>query len=106
MTNAFFNGFASPVQTKTKKFWLSAFTQDNGDDPFEIIRVELPRKSIESAIKLAVKAGKKWMDSDDSVWEVLIHDGPTQVPSTGDAVLARLSREQFKESIELTNTDD
>jgi hypothetical protein len=99
-------GFADPAKAKTKKFWLSAFTQDNEDDPFEIIRVELPRKSIESAIKLAVKAGKQWMDADDSVWEVLIHDGPTQVPSSGDAVLARLSREQFKESIELTNTDD
>jgi len=99
-------GFAEPIETKTKKFWLSAFTQDNEDDPFEIVRVELPRKSIESAIKLAVKAGKQWMDTDDSVWEILIHDGPTQVPSTGDAVLGRLSREQFKESIELTNTDD
>ena len=99
-------GFAEPIETKTKKFWLSAFTQDNEDDPFETVRVELPRKSIESAIKLAVKVGKQWMDTDDSVWEVLIHDGPTQVPSTGDAVLARLSREQFKESIELTNTDD
>ena len=99
-------GFAAPVKTKTKKFWLSAFTQDNEDDPFEIVRVSLPRKSVESAVKLAVKAGKQWMDTDDSVWEVLIHDGPSQIPSTGDAVLARLSREQFKESIELTNTDE
>ena len=99
-------GFAAPTEPKTKKFWLSAFTQDNEDDPFEIVRVSLPRKSTESAIKLAVKAGKQWMDTDDSVWEVLIHDGPTQIPSTGDAILARLSREQFKESIELTNTDD
>ena len=99
-------GFAAPVKTKIKKFWLSAFTQDNEDDPFEIVRVSLPRKSTESAIKLAVAAGKQWMDTDDSVWEVLIHDGPTQVPSTGDAILARLSREQFKESTELTNTND
>jgi hypothetical protein len=99
-------GFASPVEIKTKKFWLSAFTQDNEDDPFEIVRVVLPRKSTESAIKLAVKAGKQWMDTDDSVWEVLIHDGPNQVPSTGDAILARLSREQFKESIQLTEADN
>jgi hypothetical protein len=99
-------GFSEPTKIKIKKFWISAFTQDNKDDPFEIVRVKLPRKSIESAIKLAVKAGKKWMDADDSVWEVLIHDGPTQVPSSGDAVLARLSREQFKEAIELTNTND
>jgi hypothetical protein len=99
-------GFSVPVETKTKKFWLSAFTQENEDDPFEIVRVSLPRKSTESAIKLAVQAGKQWMDTDNSVWEVLIHDGPTQIPSGGDAILARLSREQFKESIELTNTDD
>jgi hypothetical protein len=99
-------GFAAPTEPKTKKFWLSAFTQDNEDDPFEIVRVSLPRKSTESAIKLAVAAGKQWMDTDDSVWEVLIHGGPTQVPSTGDAILARLSREQFKKSIELTNTND
>ena len=99
-------GFASPVEIKTKKFWLSAFTQDNEDDPFEIVRVVLPRKSTESAIKLAVKAGKQWMDTDDSVWEVLIHDGPNQVPSTGNAILARLSREQFKESIQLTEADN
>ena len=100
------NGFAAPVETKTKKFWLSAFTQDNEDDPFEIVRVEFPRKSTESATKLAVAAGKKWMDTDDSVWEILIHDGPTQIPSTGDAILARLSREQFKESIELKITEE
>ena len=99
-------GFAFPAEIKTKKFWLSAFTQDNEDDPFEVVRVVLPRKSTESAIKLAVKAGKKWMDTDDSVWEVLIHDGPHQVPSTGDAILARLSREQFKESIQLTEVEN
>jgi hypothetical protein len=90
---------------KTKKFWLAAFTQDNEDDPLMIVRVELPRKSTESAIKLAVKAGKKWMDTDDMVWEILIHDGPTQVPATGDAILARLSREQFNESMELIIND-
>ena len=98
-------GFATPPAIKTKKFWLAAFTQDNEDDPFMIVRVELPRKSTESAIKLAVKAGKKWMDTDDMVWEILIHDGPTQVPVTGDAILARLSREQFRESMELIIND-
>ena len=99
-------GFAPTTKIKTKKFWLSAFTQDNEDDPFMIVRVELPRNSTESAIKLAVKAGKQWIDIDDSVWEVLIHDGPNQIPSTGDAILARLSREQFKESIQLTETNN
>ena len=99
-------GFAAPTEIKTKKFWLSAFTQDNEDDPFMIVRVVLPRKSTESATKLAVKVGKKWMDIDDSVWEILIHDGPNQVPSTGDALLARLSREQFKDSTELTGAED
>ena len=98
-------GFALPMEIKTKKFWLSAFTQDNEDNPFEIVRVMLPRKSTESAIKLAVKAGKQWMDTDDSVWEILIHDGPSQLPATGDAILARLSREQFKESIQLTEPE-
>jgi hypothetical protein len=105
MADASFKGFATPVQTKTKKFWLSAFTQDNEDDPFTTVRVEFPRKSTESATKLAVVAGKKWMDTDDSVWEILIHDGPTPIPSTGDAILARLSREQFRESIELKITE-
>ena len=98
-------GFGAPTEIKTKKFWLAAFTQDNEDDPLMIVRVELPRKSTEAAIKLAVKAGKKWMDTDDVVWEILIHDGPTQVPVTGDAILARLSRDQFKESVELINVD-
>ena len=98
-------GFSAPTEIKTKKFWLAAFTQDNEDDPFMVVRVELPRKSTEAAIKLAVKAGKKWMDTDDMVWEILIHDGPTQVPATGDAILARLSRDKFKESVELINVD-
>jgi len=98
-------GFATPSAIKTKKFWLAAFTQDNEDDPLMVVRVELPRKSTESAIKLAVKAGKKWMDTDDTIWEILIHDGPTQVPATGDAILARLSREQFSKSVELISVD-
>ena len=98
-------GFATERQVKTKKFWLSAFTKDNEDDPFTIVHVELPRTSTESALDLAVKAGKQWMDTDDSVWEILIHDGPSQLPATGDAILARLSREQFKESIQLTEPE-
>ena len=98
-------GFGTPTEIKTKKFWLAAFTQDNEDDPFMIVRVELPRKSTEAALKLAVTASKQWMDTDDMVWEILIHDGPTQVPATGDAILARLSRDQFKESIELIIND-
>lgn len=98
-------GFATPSAIKTKKFWLAAFTQDNEDDPLMVVRVELPRKSTEHVIKLAVKAGKKWMDTDDVVWEILIHDGPTQVPATGDAILARLSREQFSKSVELISVD-
>jgi hypothetical protein len=98
-------GFGAPVEIKTKKFWLSAFTQDNEDEPFTVVRVSFPRKSSKSATKFAVKAGKKWMDIDDSVWEILIHDGPDQMPATGDAILARLSREQFKESIEFVNEE-
>ena len=98
-------GFGAPGETKTKKFWLAAFTQDNEDDPYSIIRIELPRKSTEAALKLAIKASKKWIDSEVCVWEVLIHDGPTAIPATGDAILARLSREQFKESIELIDND-
>ena len=99
-------GFAPPTEIKTKKFWLAAFTQDDDDDPFETVRIVLPRRSTESAINLAIKAGKKWMDADDSVWEILIHDGPDEIPSTGDAILARLSREQFKESTELIGAED
>lgn len=94
-------GFGTPNKTKTKKFWLAAFTQDNDDDPLMTIRIEVPRKSTESALKQAVHIGKQWIDSDQVIWEVLIHDGPNEVPATGDAMLARLSREQFKDSAEL-----
>ena len=94
-------GFGIPGKTKTKKFWLAAFTQDNDDDPLMTTRIEVPRKSTESALKQAVQIGKQWIDSDQVIWEVLIHDGPDEVPATGDAMLARLSREQFKESTEL-----
>jgi len=98
-------GFAAPPAIKTKKFWLAAFTQDNEDDPLMVVRVELPRKSTEAAIKLAVKAGMKLMVTDDMIWEILIHDGPTQVPATGDAVLVRLSRDPFNKSMELISVD-
>jgi hypothetical protein len=98
-------GFAFPKEIKTKKFWLAAFTQDNEDDPLMVVRVELPRKSTEAAIKLAVKAGMKLMVTDDMIWEILIHDGPTQVPATGDAVLVRLSRDPFNKSMELIIND-
>jgi hypothetical protein len=94
-------GFGNPSKTKTKKFWLAAFTQDNDDDPLMTIRIEVPRKSTEYALKQAVHIGKQWIDSDQVIWEVLIHDGPDEVPATGDAMLARLSREQFKESVKL-----
>jgi hypothetical protein len=94
-------GFGTSSKTKTKKFWLAAFTQDNDDDPLMTIRIEVPRKSTESALKQAVHIGKQWIDSDQFIWEVLIHDGPDKVPATGDAMLARLSREQFNESTEL-----
>jgi hypothetical protein len=94
-------GFSNPSKIKTKKFWLAAFTQDNDDDPLMTIRIEVPRKSTESALKQAVHIGKQWIDSDQVIWEVLIHDGPDEVPATGDAMLAWLSRELFKDSVEL-----
>jgi len=94
-------GFGQPIKTKTKKFWLAAFTQDNEDEPLMTVRIEVPRKSTEAAIKEAVRIGKQWLDRDKVIWEVLIHDGPDEIPATRNAMLARLSREQFKDSAEL-----
>jgi hypothetical protein len=37
-----------------------------------------------------------------SIWEVLVHQGASEVPESGDQVVARLGRERFEGWEELT----
>jgi hypothetical protein len=31
-----------------------------------------------------------------NIWEILVHQGPSEVPGSGDQIVIRLSREPFK----------
>lgn len=96
------SGFApSQPVTTARKIWFSLYTRDNEDDPLAINRVALHQQPGQSIYRLAVLHARDILQAHPDVWEVIAHRGPSEIPSHGDDVLARICREPFRQSTRL-----
>ena len=95
-------GFAPSVPaTRTRRLWFSLYAQDNEDQALAINRVELAYQPGQDVAHLAVLHARSILQQHPDVHEVIAHGGPSEVPSSGDDVLARVCREPFRESVRL-----
>jgi hypothetical protein len=95
-------GFLS-AKTKTNKtkYWISCYNKDDEDEPYSVNRIEIEFSKGENKEKKMLMYCHDIFKSDPGVWEILVHQGPDKTPATGDLVVARLSREPFRDSEEL-----
>ena len=97
-------GFASTQhKLKTATYWVASYTKDNDDEPLGIHQKVLAYKPGQNRDKLIIKYCNSIMKINKNVWEILVHQGPNEVPDSGDQIVLRLSREPFRGSAELVN---
>lgn len=96
-------GFAaSTPKLRTSKYWISCYQKDNEDDPISVERKEIQFKSGEDKDRKMLSYCHQIFKRSADVWEVLVHKGPSNIPESGDQIVARLSREPFDGAEELT----
>jgi hypothetical protein len=95
-------GFATkqPV-LRTSKYWVSCYAQDNEDDPVSVVHTAIQYKPGQKHQDKMLEYCHKIFKSDPGVWEILVHKGPSEIPDSGDQIVARLSREPFDGADEL-----
>ena len=94
-------GFGPPPKYRTKQLWVSLYSQDNEDEPMEVKRLQVPFLPGQNPVEKARDQARLWMNENSNIWDVLIYDGPDQEPASGDAILVRMCREPFNESVQL-----
>jgi hypothetical protein len=97
-------GFSSTQQqTKLAFYWVASYTKDNEDEPIDIHKKILTYKPGQDKDALMTKYCHSIMKINKNIWEILVHQGPSEVPDTGDQIVIRVSREPFKGCIRMNN---
>jgi hypothetical protein len=92
-------GFTAGKQKeKQATYWISCYTKDNEDEPFGVTKKQLTYKPGQDKDKLILTYCSQLMKINSSIWEILVHQGPTDSPENGDQITHRLSREKFRGS--------
>lgn len=95
-------GFSSAQpKLNTSKYWISCYEQDNEDEPISVDRIEIKFKPGENKERKMLSYCHKLFKSKPEVWEVLVHKGPSEIPESGDQIIARISRAPFDGAEEL-----
>jgi len=88
--------------TRKATYWVACYVQHDEDDPISIQKQQIEYVPGQDKEQLMLKECHKLFKQDPTVWEVLVHQGPNEVPDSGDQIVARLSREKFDGAEELT----
>jgi hypothetical protein len=90
-------GFSSTKQhTRSSSYWVASYTKDNEDEPLGIHKKVLSYKPGQDKETLMTNYCNSIMKINRNIWEILVHQGPSEVPDSGDQIVIRLSREPFK----------
>ncbi len=95
-------GFALTEQpTKSAAYWIAAYAKDNEDEPIDVYKKVLSYKPGQDKELLMIRYCNSVMKINRNIWEMLVHQGPTEIPDSGDQIVLRLSREKFKGSAQV-----
>ena len=97
-------GFGSTKQhTRSASYWVAAYAKDNDDEPIAIEKKILVYKTGQDKEDMMMRYCNSIMKINKNIWEILVHQGPSEVPDTGDQIVIRVSREPFKGCIRVDN---
>lgn len=88
--------------TKTAKYWIAQYEEGNEDEPFSIQKTAITYQPGQDKEQLMLRHCHGLFKRDSRTWEVLVHQGPEDIPQSGEQIIARLSRERFDGAEELT----
>jgi len=92
-------GFVSSTQpTRTASYWVACYSKEDEDVPMGIHKKVLKYKVGQDKEKLIIRYCHQLFDLNRTIWDVLVHQGPSEVPEHGDQVVMRMSRDQFRGS--------
>jgi hypothetical protein len=95
-------GFSSTKQhTRSSSYWVASYTKDNQDEPLGIHKKVLSYKPGQDKELLMIRYCNLIMKINQNIWEILVHQGPDDIPDSGDQIVLRLSREKFKGSAQV-----
>lgn len=83
---------------RTSSYWISCYSKEDEDSPlfsFRKIIEYVPGQNVERLMLLRCHS---LLMEEPNVWEILVHQGPEEVPTSGDQIVARLSREAFDQA--------
>jgi hypothetical protein len=96
-------GFGSQRETtRTTRYWVSCYEQGNEDEAHMVERITVQYLPGQDKDKQMLKHCYKVFKESPKTWEILVHKGPSEIPASGDDMIARLCREPFEEAEELT----
>lgn len=97
-------GFGSTKQQqRSASYWVAAYVKDNEDEPIAVHKKILTYKHGQDKEALMTNYCNSIMKLNHNIWEILVHQGPSEVPDTGDQIVIRLSREPFKGCYRIDN---
>jgi len=92
-------GFSSTQKhTRSSSYWVAAYVKDNDDEPINIRKKIWIYKQGQDKEALMTNYCNSIMKINRNIWEILVHQGPSEIPDSGDQIVIRLSREPFKGS--------
>lgn len=95
-------GFVSSVQpTRTASYWVACYSKDDEDVPMGIHKKVLKYKVGQDKEKLIVNYCRQLFKINQTIWDVIVHQGSSEVPDHGDQVVLRMSRDVFRGSTAL-----
>ena len=90
-------GFTSTKQRqRSSSYWVAVYAKNNEDEPIDIHKKILTYKPGQDKDALMTKYCHSIMKINKNIWEILVHQGPSEIPDSGDQIVIRLSREPFK----------
>lgn len=92
-------GFGSPKQKqRTASYWIACYSKENEDDPLFTIKKVIDYVPGQNVERLMLLRCHQLLLETPEAWEVLVHQGPEEIPQSGDQIVARLSRELFDQA--------
>ncbi len=83
---------------RTSAYWIALYSQDDEDTPFSVSKKVLTYKPGQDKEKLIIQYCRELMRINQTIWELLVHQGSGETPDSGNQIVLRMSREKFNGS--------
>lgn len=92
-------GFGDSKQKRrSSSYWVAAYAKDDEDTPVFVTRNTIEYVPGQNIERLMLLYCHSLLVEKPDIWEVLVHQGPDEVPQSGEQIVARLSREPFDQA--------